>query len=114
MNLEFLSNLLGEDSPAPHVYAGNRTLGFLILEDLPGTDRLHLTLYGNDPTAATQALVRYAETLERLDFKLSRAALKDVEQAANILSNPGAFSAFTHGDPVFSNIIESQGALAVD
>ena len=49
------------------------------------------------------------ETLERLGFKLSQAALKDVEQAADILSNPGVFSAFTHGDPVFSNIIEWQG-----
>jgi hypothetical protein len=149
MNLEFLANLLGENSLAPHVYDGNRTLGFLSLEDLPGIDLLHSTLFGNDPIAATQALIEYAEmlanlhgktlghsdtlsttressahfnsanfpqffessleTLERLGFKLSQAALKDVEQAADILSNPSAFSAFTHGDAVFSNIIEWQG-----
>lgn len=49
------------------------------------------------------------KTLERLGYKLSQAALRDVEQAADVLSNPGVFSAFTHGDPVFNNIIKWQG-----
>ena len=51
------------------------------------------------------------EVLERLGFQLSPAALADVQQAAEILSQPGVFFAFTHGDPVFSNVIETLGRL---
>lgn len=148
MNLEFLGNFLGKDTLAPHIYHGNRTLGFLILEDLPGIDPLHHALFESDSVAATQTLIEYAimlahlhgktlghsdklsviresssrsysvnfpqlfesslKTLESLGYKLSQAAIKDVEQTANVLSNPGVFSAFMHGDPVFNNILKWQ------
>lgn len=60
--------------------------------------------------------INYAEyfrnpviSLERLGIELPPSALEDIHEAAGKLSSPNNFSAFTHGDPVFSNIIDWQG-----
>jgi hypothetical protein len=42
---------------------------------------------------------------------LSPVSLADVRQAAETLSQPGCFLAFTHGDPVLSNLVEVRGRL---
>ncbi|MEO8392359.1 MAG: phosphotransferase [Chloroflexota bacterium] len=47
--------------------------------------------------------------LERLGIELPPSALSEIQEAAAKLSHPNDFSAFTHGDPVFGNIIDWQG-----
>jgi tRNA A-37 threonylcarbamoyl transferase component Bud32 len=47
--------------------------------------------------------------LRRIAIEVPPAALRDIHEAARHLSHPGEFIAFTHGDPVFGNIIDRQG-----
>lgn len=51
------------------------------------------------------------DDLARLGLPVPPPALLELQQAANRLTQPGDFCAFTHGDAVFSNIIERQGRL---
>lgn len=46
--------------------------------------------------------------LRSLAIEVPPSALRDIQEAAENLSQPGDFTAFTHGDPVFGNIITKQ------
>jgi hypothetical protein len=50
------------------------------------------------------------DALTKIDVEVSQSAHDDIRNAAAILSQPGKFMSFTHGDPVFSNIIDWQGS----
>ena len=66
----------------------------------------------NNPPSAENYMDYFRDqitNLERLGIELPPAALDDIQEAAAKLSHPNNFSAFTHGDPVFSNIIDWQG-----
>ncbi len=150
--MNFLTALQGSASLAPRVFAGDRTAGFFVAEELAGTFPLEAALWGHAASAATQALIMYgemlgrlhsvtaqhfqlyadlrrqlstsyspdtedfhpyfqafAQALRRLGFALPPAARADLSAAAALLSEPGSFSTFTHGDPVFTNVIACQG-----
>lgn len=151
-SMEFLANVMGDESPGPRVYVGNIDEGFIVMEDLAGQDSLAEALQNGDTAEATQALIMYGRLLGQLHGKTVRhlglytemrkhlntdyhsqpenyieifggivaalrdsaigvptVALRDIQRAAELLSRPGDFAAFTHGDPVFSNIINHQG-----
>lgn len=151
-SMEFLANIMGDESPGPRVYVGNMDEGYIVMEDLTGPDSLAHALQNGTSAEAAQALVMYGELLGRLHGKTAGhldlyiemrkrlktgyhflpenyfeifegiiaalkgsaidvppVALRDIQEAASILSQPGEFTAFTHGDPVFSNIINHQG-----
>jgi tRNA A-37 threonylcarbamoyl transferase component Bud32 len=151
-SMEFLANVMGNESCAPHVYAGNQDAGFIVVEDLTGDYPLEKALRKGNAVEATQALIEYGKLLallhgktaghfdryaairkrlssdyhvqpenyfeffeaivadlRRLAIEVPPAALGDIHEAARLLSQPGEFTAFTHGDPVFGNIIEKQG-----
>jgi tRNA A-37 threonylcarbamoyl transferase component Bud32 len=152
VNMEFMSTLLGDQSPAAQIYAGDQTEVFFVTEDLGDNVPLKQALWGGDASKATQVLIHYGELLgrlhgetashfddythiqhrlnpnyalptenyldyfrnpvrklESLGIELPPSALDDIHEAAGKLSQPNSFSAFTHGDPVFSNIIDWQG-----
>jgi tRNA A-37 threonylcarbamoyl transferase component Bud32 len=67
-SLQFLSEVLGSETPAPKIIVGDQTSGFLVIEDLPGDEPLS-ALFGNDPEYATDKLIGYAESLARLHGK---------------------------------------------
>jgi Phosphotransferase enzyme family len=63
---QFLSALPSQLSHSPRFYGGDRTVGFIILEDVPHHARLVESLLGHDRTQAEQALLRYAACLGQL------------------------------------------------
>jgi len=151
--LEFIATVLGNESLVPQVYGGDKHAGFVLIEDLSGRKPLQDALWGQNPSKATEVLIRYgkllgllhgttfghldtyskirdqlgadhppqaqnyllgmqraAEALTKIDVDVPQSAQDDIRNAAGILSQPGKFLTYTHGDPVFSNIIDWQGS----
>ncbi len=151
-SMEFLANVMDDESLGPRIYVENMDEGFIVMEDLTGQDSLAQALQNGNSAEAAQALIMYGRLLGRLHgetagqfgiyvelrkrlktdyhfqpenyFEIFEgivaalkesgcdvppAPLRDIQVAADLLSQPGDFTAFTHGDPVFSNIINHQG-----
>ncbi len=64
--LQFLQQVPGADDLAPRLYATDKTVGMLIIEDLGEGKRLDQFLLGNDAQAAEQALLDFAIVHGRL------------------------------------------------
>jgi hypothetical protein len=64
--LQFLTRILGDSASCPRFYAGDQTLGFIILEDLGSGCSLEDLLTGEDSDRAEAALLTFAETVGRL------------------------------------------------
>ena len=87
--LQFLSQAVPDGAPVPRFYAGDRTRGLFIMEDLGRGERLDHLLLGNDPGAAETALVEFAALHGRLhaltigkqdDYLRIRQSLGPVEE----------------------------------
>jgi hypothetical protein len=64
--LQFLSEVMGDASPAPRFYAGDRHLGLIIIEDIgTGQDPADILL-GNDPALAREHMLALAAALGRM------------------------------------------------
>ncbi|MBI4779775.1 MAG: phosphotransferase [Oscillatoriophycideae cyanobacterium NC_groundwater_1537_Pr4_S-0.65um_50_18] len=63
---QFLSTLSDQYQHSPRFYGGDRTLGFIILEDVPHHARLVESLLGGDRHQAERALLQYAACLAQL------------------------------------------------
>ena len=150
-SLEFLANVMGSETCAPHVYAADEDAGLIVVEDLSSEYSLGQALWKGNAAEATQALMKYGQllgllhgrTAGQLDLyieirkrlssefdphpqnyfesfqgmvadlrsvaiEVPPSAFRDIQDAAALLSQPGNFTAFTHGDPVFGNIITKQ------
>jgi hypothetical protein len=90
-SLQFLSHMVSDEvSFGPQFYAGDRTAGLLIMEDIGQGRRLDHFLLGNDPVAAENALIEFAAIHGQLhaltrgkqsEFTSIRQALGPVELA---------------------------------
>jgi hypothetical protein len=63
---QFLSGLAGDAPPGPRFYAGDRTLGFIVLEDLGEGQSLADLLLGENAARAEAGLLAFASTLGRM------------------------------------------------
>jgi Phosphotransferase enzyme family len=63
---QFLSAILSPFNHSPHFYGGDRTLGFIILENVQHRARLVESLLGQDRTQAERGLLQYAACLGQL------------------------------------------------
>jgi tRNA A-37 threonylcarbamoyl transferase component Bud32 len=82
---------------------GHQDLYCKIREQLGGNETSSFQNYFHNMRTA-------AASLDILHVEVPQAAQEELHQAAQILSQPGNFSAFTHGDPVFGNMIEWRGS----
>lgn len=94
-SLQFLSQVAGEASLAPRLYAGNRAAGLIVMEDLGEGQRLDHFLLGDDPLVAEEALVEFAALRGRLhalardkrdEFTRVRESLGPIEEATGYYS----------------------------
>jgi hypothetical protein len=95
-SLQFLRQHVPEISFVPRLYCGDRAPGIMIMEDLGSGKRLDHFLLGDDPQAAEQALLDYAQvhgilhaqTIGMQDSYLRiRRQLGPVEEASGYYSN---------------------------
>ncbi|HEY9620266.1 MAG TPA: phosphotransferase [Crinalium sp.] len=63
---QFLSTIFDQYPHSPRFYGGDRTLGFIILEDVPHHARLVESLLGTDCHQAERTLLQYAACLAQL------------------------------------------------
>jgi len=68
-NNRFLAAKLGDEVLLPRIYAADAHRGYLIMEDLGTTEPLNDALWGKNPQAAAQVMVRYGALLGRLHGK---------------------------------------------
>ena len=81
-SMEFLANVMGNNSCAPRVYVGNQDAGFIVMEDLTGQYPLEEALRNGNAVQATQALIEYGKLLGLLHWQDSwafRSLLGDSE-----------------------------------
>ena len=83
-SLQFLSQVAGKAALAPRFYAGNRTTGLFVMEDLGEDRRLDHFLLGDDPHAAEAALIEFAALHGRL-HALTRNHLHDFTRVREAL-----------------------------
>ena len=68
-SLEYLRSILGNESFAPQVFAGDKQKGFFVMEDLGDGPSLENALWNGDFSEAAQAMVQYGELLGILHGK---------------------------------------------
>jgi hypothetical protein len=68
-SIRLLSTVLGGASPAPQLYAGDLSEGFLVMEDLGDRQPLKEALWGGDRSKGAQALVVYGDILGQVHGK---------------------------------------------
>lgn len=66
LGAQFLSTISDRYQHSPRFYGGDRTLGFIILEDVPHHARLVDSLLGGNRNQAERALLQYAACLAQL------------------------------------------------
>lgn len=121
-----MEDLAGQDSPAEALQNGNSaeaTQALImygkLLGQLHSRTAGHLDLYTEmrkrlntdyhfQPENYIEIFEGIVTALKEIAISVPPAALRDIQEAAELLSRPGDFVAFTHGDPVFSNIINHQ------
>lgn len=64
--LQFLSEIAPDSALAPRFYAGDKTHGLIVMEDLGTGNGLHHLLLADNPEAAEKAAVQYAVTVGRM------------------------------------------------
>ncbi len=64
--LHFLSEVAPHSSLAPRFYAGDKTHGLIVMEDLGTGNGLHHLLLADNPDAAEEAAVQYAATVGKM------------------------------------------------
>lgn len=64
--LRFLSEVAPHSALAPRFYAGNKTHGLIVMEDLGTGNGLHHLLLADNPEAAEEAAVQYAATVGKM------------------------------------------------
>lgn len=65
--LAFFQEVCGETLPVPKLYAADRDVGFLVMEDLPGPDPVLAAFLGDDPQQLANTLKRYAILLGEMN-----------------------------------------------
>ena len=102
---EFLTRQLGEASPAPAFYGGDRDAGVIVIEDLgPGTQLDHLLL-GDDWQAAEEGLVALAAALG----EMHAATVGKKAEFDSLREGLGPTGADTYGSVLehFDSMVES-------
>lgn len=64
--LELLSQVAGDEQIAPQIYAGDRALGLIVIEDLGVGERPDHVMLGDDAAAAETVMVELAATLGKM------------------------------------------------
>lgn len=65
-SIQFLAWVMGSESPAPKFLAGDRELGFILLEDYPGNETLLQVFMNGDAARASLHLTQFAALLGEL------------------------------------------------
>jgi hypothetical protein len=155
--LQFLTESIGDDSPTPRFYSGDKEKGIIVFEDLGSGESLDKLLLGNDSDAAEAGLIELTTALGRMhaltvgkraEFERIRDRLgprwqtpttteglligfaqgcnavgvemqpgieDEMPAVAALVTDPGPFDVYTHGDPCpDNNLFVERGLKLID